>query len=107
MLCVDKKVKCGFCIYMYSICVDIGVWASLVVQMIKNLPAVWETRVLSLGQEGPWRRRLLSTPVFMPGESHGQKSLSGYSPWGHISVLHRNKTNRMQNIKKDVKHWLM
>ena len=53
MLCVDKKVKCGFCIYMYSICVDMGVWASLVVQMIKNLPAVRETQVLSLGQEGP------------------------------------------------------
>ena len=38
---------------MYSICVDMGVWASLVVQMIKNLPAVRETQVLSLGQEGP------------------------------------------------------
>ena len=23
------------------------------------------------------------TPVFLPGESHGQKSLAGYSPWGH------------------------
>ena len=38
---------------MYSICVDMGVWASLVVQMIKNLLAVRETWVLSLGQEGP------------------------------------------------------
>ena len=24
-----------------------------------------------------------STPVFLPGESHGQRSLAGYSPWGH------------------------
>ena len=38
---------------MYSICVDMGVWASLVVQMIKNLLAVRETWVLSLGQEDP------------------------------------------------------
>ena len=30
----------------------------------------------------PWRRKWQPTPVFMPGESHGQKSLAGYSPWG-------------------------
>ena len=31
----------------------------------------------------PWRRAWRPTPVFLPGESHGQKSLAGYSPWGH------------------------
>ena len=31
----------------------------------------------------PWRREWLPTPIFWPGESHGQKSLQGYSPWGH------------------------
>ena len=31
----------------------------------------------------PWRRERLSTPVFLPGESHGQRSLVGYSPWGY------------------------
>src|SRR5574340_1103377 len=30
----------------------------------------------------PWRREWLLTPVFLPGESHGQRSLAGYSPWG-------------------------
>ena len=30
-----------------------------------------------------WRREGQPTPVFLPGESHGQKSLAGYSPWGH------------------------
>ena len=30
----------------------------------------------------PWRRILQPTPVFLPGESHGQRSLVGYSPWG-------------------------
>ena len=29
----------------------------------------------------PWRRKWQPTPVFLPGESHGQKSLAGYSPW--------------------------
>ena len=31
----------------------------------------------------PWRRTWQSTPVFLPGESHDQRSLAGYSPWGH------------------------
>ena len=30
-----------------------------------------------------WRREWQPIPVFLPGESHGQKSLAGYSPWGH------------------------
>ena len=30
----------------------------------------------------PWRRAWQPTPVFLPGESHGPKSLVGYSPWG-------------------------
>ena len=31
----------------------------------------------------PWRRAWQPTPVFLPGESHGQRSLEGYSQWGH------------------------
>ena len=31
----------------------------------------------------PWRRTWQPTPVFLPGKSYGQKTLSGYSPWGH------------------------
>ena len=31
----------------------------------------------------PWRRKWQSTPLFLPGESRGQRSLAGYSPWGH------------------------
>ena len=30
----------------------------------------------------PWRRERLPTPVILPGEFHGQRSLVGYSPWG-------------------------
>ena len=29
----------------------------------------------------PWRREWLTTPIFLPGEVHGQRSLAGYSPW--------------------------
>ena len=56
--------------------------ASLVIQMVKSLPAVRETCVPSLSREGPLRREWLPTPGFLPGESHGQRSLVGYSPWG-------------------------
>ena len=43
-------------------------WAFLVAQLVKNLPALWETWVWSLGWEDPWRRERLPTPVFWPGE---------------------------------------
>ena len=39
--------------------------------------------VQSLGQEDPWRRIWQPAPVCLPGESHGQRRLAGYSPWGH------------------------
>ena len=42
-----------------------------------------KTQVQSLGQEDCWRRRQQPTPVFLPGESHWQRGLVGYSPWGH------------------------
>ena len=52
--------------------------------MVKNLPATWETRVQSLGWEDALERREWQpTPVFLPGEFHGQRSLVGYSPWSH------------------------
>ena len=44
-----------------------------------------EMQVQSLGQKIPWRRAWQPTPVFLPGESHWQRSLAGYSPWGHKS----------------------
>ena len=48
-------------------------WASLVGQLVKNLPAMRETWVGTI----PWRRERLPTAVFWPGEFHGL-----YSPWG-------------------------
>ena len=44
---------------------------SLVVQLIKNLPVMQETRVQSLVGKTPWRREWLPTPVVWPGEFHG------------------------------------
>ena len=60
-------------------------WASQVTLGVENPPAnVGDMRPgfdLWVGKI-PWRRTWQPTPVFLPGESHGQRSLPGYSPWG-------------------------
>ena len=48
--------------------------------MVKSLPAMQETQVQSLGQEDPLRKEWQPTPIFLPGEFHGQRGLVGYSP---------------------------
>ena len=57
-------------------------WTSLVAQIVKNLPAMQETQVQSWVRKTPWRRERQPTPVFLPGESYGQRSLAGCSLWG-------------------------
>ena len=51
---------------------------SLVAQRLKHLPGMRETWFRKI----PWRRKWQPTPVLLPGESHGGRSLVGYSPWG-------------------------
>ena len=69
-------------------------------QTVKSLLAVWETFVWSLWVGNIlWRGKWQPTPVFLPGKSHGWRSLAGYSPWGrkqsdtteqiHFTSLHR------------------
>ena len=53
--------------------------ASLVAQAVKNLPAMQETWVQSLGQEDPLEKGMAT---HLPGVFHGQRSLVGCSPWG-------------------------
>jgi len=57
--------------------------ATLVAQSGKSLPAMRETWVRSLGWEDPLEKEMEPTPVFLPGESHGRRSLGGCSPRGH------------------------
>ena len=55
-------------------------------QTVKHLPAMQEMQemwVQSPGQENPLEKGRQLTPAFLPGEFHGQRSLVGYSPWGH------------------------
>ena len=54
--------------------------------VVKNLPAMYKTRVQSLGWEDLLEKGITPTLVFLPGESHGQRSLAGYSLWGHKAL---------------------
>ena len=53
--------------------------------MVKNPPAnagnARDTESIPGPERFPWRRKWQPTPISLPGESHGQKSLVGYSPW--------------------------
>ena len=60
-------------------------WTSLVAQMEKNLPAMWEAWVRSPGWQDPLEEGMAPRPVFsvfLPGEFYGQRSMAGYSRWG-------------------------
>ena len=50
--------------------------------MVKNCLSMQETWVQSLGQEDPLGKEMQLTPVSLPGKSHEQRSLVGYSPPG-------------------------
>ena len=70
----------NICVYACIIYYNIYIWASLVAQLVKDLPAMWETWVESLDWEDPLEKGKAthSTPVFCHREFHGL-----YSPWGH------------------------
>ena len=56
--------------------------ASLVVQMVKNLPATQESKVQSLDQEHPLEKEMATPSSILAWRIHGQRSLVGYSLWG-------------------------
>ena len=59
--------------------------ATQVAPVVKNLPVSAEDvrhGFYPWAWKIPWRRAWQPAPVLLPGESHGQRSLAGYSPWG-------------------------
>ena len=63
-----------------------GKWASLVAQMVENLPEEQKMWVGSLGQEDPLEEGMATCSRILSGKSHGQRSLVGYSPWGRKAL---------------------
>ena len=56
---------------------------SLVAQLVKNLLQCGRPGLDPWFGELSWRRKWEPIPVFLPGESHGERSLGGYNPQGH------------------------
>ena len=56
--------------------------ASRVAQPVKNLSAMQETWVWFLGQEDPLEKEMATHSSVLPWRIHGQRSLTGYGPWG-------------------------
>ena len=71
--------------------------AALGAQTVKNLPACdpWVGKI-------PWRRKWQPTPVFLPGKSHGQRSLAGYSPW---TLKESDTTEKLRELVMDREAW--
>ena len=54
-----------------------------------------------------WRRKWQPTSIFLPGKSHGERSLTGYSPWVH-KVRHDlvSKQQQLVSLQKNVRSWI-
>ena len=79
--CCEKTGLCGFEQQIPFSCQE-GPGAPLAAQMVESLPAVQETWVESMDRKDLQRKEWLPTPVFLPGEAHGQRNPVGYSPRG-------------------------
>ena len=65
----------------------------------KSACNVGDSRFDLWGTKIPWRREWLATPVFLPGEAQGQRSLAGCSPWGY------RESDTAENIYLDSLHF--
>ena len=74
------KIKCGKFSHVRTAC-GLPWWVRG-----KESACQAETWILSLGQEDPLEEEMQLTPVFLLGESHGQRSLAGYSPWSRTEL---------------------
>ena len=68
--------------------------------VVKNLPAMWKIGFNPLVRKFPPRRKWQPTPEFLLGKSRRQRSVAGYSPWGHKRAGHDLVTKQWQQFKQ-------
>ena len=108
-LCLGSKITAdGDCIHEIKRHLLLGRKA------ITNLDSILKSRDVSLPTKAhlvkamflpvviDWRRKWQPTPVFLPGESRGQRSLVGYSPWGHKELDTTEQRSIGANIWTDI-----
>ena len=107
----SREVQVGTIILGYILsqviykCVVYIQGASFAGQLVKNLPNQECRRpgFNSQVRKIPWRRKWQPTPIFLPGESHRQRSLAGYSLWGHKSQTWlSDQTTNHHHIYKNI-----
>ena len=74
------------------------------VQTVKNWPAVRKKRIRSLSWEDPLEEGMATHSSVLPGRSHGQRSLAGYSPWGQKESDVTWQLNQQQCVR--VRIWM-
>ena len=76
-------------------------WASLVAQMIKNLPTMQETKFLFLYLEYPLEKGMATHSSILTGKFHGQRNPAGYSPWDHkeLDTIEQQTLKYVYNAK--------
>ena len=88
---LEKEGKEGYCLLDSEFCGGDAllcyIWASLVLQAVKNMPAMWETQVQSLGWEVLLEKGMASCSSILAWEIPGQRSLAGY-------IVHRVAKSR-------------
>ena len=80
--CFFSSIYLGVEFLGHIVLLQLNTRAPLVAQVVKNLPAIQETQVQSLGQENFLENRMATHYGILDGESHGQRNLVVYSPWG-------------------------
>ena len=85
-------LKLQTCLGLFSL------WASLLAQLVKNPPAMWETWVRSLGWKIPWRRKWQPTPVFLPGESPWTEEPGGLQSTGSQELDTTERLNHHHHL---------
>ena len=87
LLLLLNLVYCTDWFFIYFLAMPLGMWRAS--QMVQRKRIHLQCRRCRRHGFDPWvrkiswKRKWQPTPVFLPGESHGQRSLTGYSPWDH------------------------